>query len=215
MWSQFPSRMSSHRGPWIVVVLVVAAFGAIACSRDSDVEVAANAADTLVEDLTANVSGGAGEAQPVTQPPLLHFEGRAAAINSTLRGVEVSLEDWETEVWIQFDCFDVFCGGTIEVGGIIPRVRFAAADVGYEWTWDEGRVPAASGRIFGCFSRVPHAISRSGTLHASAMDSHGPTEIQVDWSRTWTLPKTDRPEWSRCESSVQVTFQGGFARLSP
>jgi hypothetical protein len=52
-------------------------------------------------------------------------------------------------------------------------------------------------------------------LHVSAIDADGPTQIKLDWSRTWALPETGRPEWRRCEPSVHVTFQGGFARLSP
>ena len=189
-----------------------------ACGGESRAELAGHAADldsSVQGDLIADASSVGSSAQSGARPPLLHFEGRAAAIGSTLSGVEVSEAEWETEVWIQFDCLDGACGGTIEVGGVIPRIRFAVADAGYEWTWDEGRFPAASGRIFGCFSRVPHAISRSGTLHVSAIDAYGPTQIELDWSRIWALAEAGRPEWRRCEPSVHVTFQGGFARLSP
>ena len=206
-----------HRVLWVVVALAAAAFAAAACAGESRADLALQAAHAdagMQGDLIADATSVETNAQSGSRPQLLHFEGQAAAVGSTLRGVEVSEVEWETEVWLQFDCLDGACGGTIEVSGVIPRIRFVLADVGYEWTWDEGQVPAASGRIFGCFSRVPHAISRSGTLHVLAIDADGPTRIKIDWSRTWTLPETGRPEWSRCEPSVHVTFQGGFARLS-
>lgn len=203
---------------WTLVALGAAAFIAAACGGGSRAEVAVRASDPasgVQGDVIAAAPSGESRTQSDGRPPLLHFEGWAAAVGSTLRGVDVSDAEWETEVWIQFDCLDGACGGTIEVSGVIPRIPFALLDEGYEWTWDEGTFPVASGRIFGCFSRVPHAISRTGTLHVSAIDALGPTQIKLDWSRIWSLAEAGRPQFGRCEPSVRVTFQGGFTRLSP